>query len=83
MGHGNRDVGLVAEILLSDSEKYASYIGVGPPQCVTDSHIPTKATKNVFFPQKYLQDLCQHASSSSKISMLETRQSAGSAQVGR
>jgi hypothetical protein len=24
-GHGNRDLSLVAEILLSDSEKYASY----------------------------------------------------------
>jgi hypothetical protein len=26
MGHGNRDLSLVAEILLSDSRKYASYV---------------------------------------------------------
>jgi hypothetical protein len=26
MGHGNWDLSLVAEILLSDSEKYASYV---------------------------------------------------------
>jgi ATP adenylyltransferase/5',5'''-P-1,P-4-tetraphosphate phosphorylase II len=25
-GHGNQDLSLVAEILLSDSEKYASYV---------------------------------------------------------
>jgi hypothetical protein len=37
-GHGNRDLSLVADIFLSDSEKYASYVW-GLHKCVTDSKI--------------------------------------------